>query len=97
MSGGSSQDAVRCQLQIEILPPEEPIHERDDLEDELILTEVVSVLEDGHVVDAAHRRERQARRHQLRFEQRRPEMRDVNRVSIRFHGIISQVGVFTWR
>jgi hypothetical protein len=68
VSGWGGQDTIRCEFEIKILPSEESIHQRDHLQNELVLTQVVTVLEYGHVLLAAQRRKRQTGRHQLGFE-----------------------------
>lgn len=41
----ASEGIVGCQLQVQILLAEETVHESDELQDELVLSQVVSSLE----------------------------------------------------
>lgn len=51
------------------LPPEQFVHERNHLQDELILAKVVSVLEDGLVLASLRGEEGQLAGHERRLEQ----------------------------
>ena len=45
MVPGAGEHVVGCELEIEVLPSQQSIHEHDELQDELVLTEVVPQLE----------------------------------------------------
>jgi len=66
------EDAVRSQLEVEVFLAQEAVHERKELDDELVLSEVVPVLEDdGERLAAVARQELQPEREEVRLEDAR--------------------------
>lgn len=65
------QHPIRRQLQVEILRAHRPIHQLDDLHDQLVLSQVVAQLENRRIVLAGGRREHQHRWHHGALEQHR--------------------------
>jgi len=55
MFGASGQHLVRSQLQIQVLPSQQLVHQGDHLQDELILTQVIAMLENGRVLVMGNR------------------------------------------
>ena len=71
MRASGSEDFVGSDFKVKIFFAQQPIHELYDLQDELILTKVVAMFEDRHVVGAVQRDERQSTRLQRTLEERR--------------------------
>ncbi len=46
----SSEHGIRRQLDIEILLPKQPVHKSEKLDDKLILTQVIPILEDDRIL-----------------------------------------------
>lgn len=67
----SRKNAVRQELEVEVLLAKKPIHEREELDDELVLSKVVAVLEDDGVVGPIVAEEVKAEGEEVRFEDRR--------------------------
>lgn len=64
----SRKNAVRHELEVEVLLAKEPIHESEELDDELVLSEVVAVLEDDGVVGSIVAEEVEAEGEEVRLE-----------------------------
>ena len=58
MWASGSEDFVGSDFKVKIFFAQQPVHELYDLQDELILTKVVAMFEDRHVVGAMQRDER---------------------------------------
>lgn len=71
VDGARREHAVRHQLEVEVLFAEEAVHEGEELNDELVLSQIVAVLEDDRVRLSACRQELQSQREQVRLEDRR--------------------------
>lgn len=55
------QTTVRRQFEVQVLAPQQFVHQRYHLQNELILPQIVAVLEEGHVLLVGRRYEAQSR------------------------------------